>query len=107
MALQAELDFLTLRFDYPQLWMDQAEFSAEDEVRYTGVIYKILRMREFEWFQYQSGILDEATWQSYMAPMRVIFEPARAREILETYTGDPEFTAYLIGWLADALAENP
>ena len=25
-----------------------------------------LRIREFAWFQYQQGILDEATWSSYM-----------------------------------------
>ena len=82
-ALQAELDVLSLRFDYPQLWLDQGELSPEDEVRYTGFVYKILRMREFEWFQYQSGILDQATWQSYMAPMRGIFALKRARDILE------------------------
>ena len=64
-----------------------------------------LGVREFEWFQYQSGILDEATWQSYMAPMSTIFAPARARNVLQSYTGDPEFTAHVIDWLADASAE--
>ena len=32
------------------------------------------RIREFAWFQYQNGILDQATWESYIGPVPDMFE---------------------------------
>ena len=32
-----------------------------------------MRIREFAWFQYQDGILDESTWNSYLRPTAPLF----------------------------------
>lgn len=39
--------------------------SQEDQYRLSFVFAIDMRNREFEYFQYQSGSLDEKTWQSY------------------------------------------
>jgi hypothetical protein len=41
------------------------ERSSGDMRRYAA----FFRIREFAWFQYQSGILDQASWESYIAPL--------------------------------------
>ena len=55
--------------------------SETQDVRSTALLVMYLRIREFAWYQYQSGILDETTWESYMAPTVVIFESDLAKRI--------------------------
>jgi hypothetical protein len=46
--------------------MGEAEvFSHADQYRLSFIFAIDIRNREFEYFQYQSGSLDENTWQSY------------------------------------------
>lgn len=99
-ALQAELDIASDLVEYPEAnARAKEERSPVDEARSQAIVLKVLRVREFEWLQYKSGILDEASWRSYMAPMRSLFANRRARDVLKLYTGDPEFKAYLNNWL--------
>ena len=39
----------------------------------TTLIAAFFRIREFAWFQYQNGILDQAAWESYTRPAINIF----------------------------------
>lgn len=100
-ALNADLDGLTSLIEHPVdfLTLDSSALSPEQELRVQFILVKTLRAREFSWFQYRSGVLDEATWQSYLAPSRAVFSSDKARRLLETYTGDPEFKAYFLEWL--------
>jgi hypothetical protein len=41
------------------------ELSAEEQLKLSFIFAIDLRNREFEYFQYVNGLLDEATWQSY------------------------------------------
>jgi hypothetical protein len=42
-----------------------------------ALIAAFFRIREFAWFQYQSGILDQAAWESYIRPIPAVFsDPA-------------------------------
>jgi len=75
----------------PHLIGDDVKLSPENERRFFWLVVKALRIREFAWHQYNSGILDESTWQSYMAPVAGIFSTQRAKSVLELYTGSPEF----------------
>lgn len=94
-------DFITFGID-PHLIGDHVKLSKEDERRFTWLIVKSLRIREFAWHQQQAGILDEATWQSYMAPVPGIFSTKRAKDVLEFYIGDPEFLAEIKERVASA-----
>ena len=79
----------------PHLVLDDAKLTPEDERRFTWIVIKAIRIREFAWHQYRSGSLDEETWQSYMAPVPGIFSTRRAKAILDFYTGSPGFMQVL------------
>ncbi len=87
-------DFIEYGID-PHLIGDEVELSGKDERRFTWMVIKAIRIREFAWHQYQEGNLDEESWQSYMAPVPGIFSSARARAILDFYTGSERFLQVL------------
>jgi len=92
--LDADLGLITGFVDHaidPHLISDDEKLSPENERRITWMVVKALRVREFAWHQYKSGLLDEPTWQSYMEPVPGIFSSERARSVLDFYTGDEEF----------------
>ena len=64
-------------------FIDHAIDTPENERRITWMVVKALRVREFAWHPYRSGILDEQSWQSYMEPVPGIFSSQRARSVLE------------------------
>lgn len=45
--------------------VSQEALSAEDQLRLSFMYSLDMRNREFEYFQYMNGLLDEASWQSY------------------------------------------
>jgi len=45
--------------------------SAEDQIRLSFMFALDLRNREFEYFQYTNGLLDEETWSSYLNVIRI------------------------------------
>lgn len=87
-------DYMTYALD-PHLVGDDVKLTPEDERRFTWVVIKAIRIREFAWHQYKEGNLDEATWNSYMAPVPGIFSTERAKAVLAFYTGSPEFMKVL------------
>jgi len=110
-ALDADLSWLSTQIEYPELMgqVDDPNLSQEDWARTQAYLVQYLRIREFAWFQYQNGILDEPTWQSYLRPTANVFASERARTYLYTgnYSGDPEFMEYLRNWFAEARAKKP
>ncbi len=89
-------DYITHAID-PHLIGDDVQLSPEDERRLTWIIIKAIRIREFAWHQYKSGLLDEESWQSYMAPVPGIFSTKRGKAVLDFYTGSDEFMQVLNG----------
>ncbi|MDR7069785.1 hypothetical protein J2X02_002636 [Pseudoxanthomonas japonensis] len=87
-------DYITHGID-PHLIGDDVQLSPLDERRFTWIVIKAIRIREFAWHQLQCGSLDEASWESYMAPIPGIFSTQRAKAILDFYTGNPEFMKIL------------
>ena len=45
--------------------VSEGELSAEDQLRLSFMYSLDLRNREFEYFQYTNGLLDEETWLAY------------------------------------------
>lgn len=45
--------------------VSESEMSAEDQLRLSFMFALDLRNREFEYFQYINGLLDEQTWLAY------------------------------------------
>ena len=70
-TLAADLQLLSMCMDYPEAATGLGDKT--EDVRPTAVLVSYLRIREFAWYQYQSGILDQTTWESYMAPTAMVF----------------------------------
>ena len=94
-------DFIGHALD-PHLIGDEVKLTPEDERRFTWLLVKGIRIREFAWHQYESGHLDEKSWHSYMAPVASMFATERAKAVLKFYTGSPEFARVLADWLSAA-----
>ena len=47
------------------------ELSDDQLVQLTCWLMALMRTRENYWLQYQSGAIDEATWNTYLVPLRV------------------------------------
>ena len=96
---RADLAFLATSVEYSELLdrVDQPDVSATELARFRSVLIQYLRLREFAWSQYQAGILEEATLQSYFEPAEGLFalERARAEWRDGLYLGDPGFMAYI------------
>ena len=99
-------DYMTYAID-PHFIGDDMPLSPEDERRFTWIVIKALRIREFAWHQYKSGSLDEESWQSYMGPVAGIFSTERAKAILRFYIGSPGFMQMLADHLAAAGTPSP
>ena len=88
-----------------QLATSRAEMMAAglgdspDEVRHASWIISYLRVREFAWYQYRNGVLDQTTWESYLAPARVVFAKPEVRAILDSFTANREFVDYIKNFL--------
>jgi len=53
--------------------------SAEEQIRLSFLFALDLRNREFEYFQYVNGLLDEETWQSYQRVILINHSKGRGR----------------------------
>ena len=79
--------------------------SAEDQLRLSFMFALDLRNREFEYFQYVNGLLDEETWSAYLSVIRINHSSELGRrwwdQIGRTFV-DPEFADLVDRVLADA-----
>ncbi len=100
--MAADLDLLSKSMDYPEAALGLGQADAED-VRRTAFLISFLRIREFAWYQFRNGILDETTWKSYLAPAAVVFASDQARKVWnsDVIRLDSDFRA-LIDELIDA-----
>ena len=48
---------------------DPAELTPGEHYAVGCWCAAFVRIREFAWFQYKAGILDESTWRSYAGPV--------------------------------------
>ena len=77
--LAADLDLLSKSMDYPEAALGLGQ--SPEEVRLISFLVSFLRIREFAWYQLQNGILDQTTFDSYMAPTGVVFASDEARRV--------------------------
>ena len=74
------------------------ELTDAEQDQLGNVLAGVIRSREFAWLQYQSGILDEATFASYMeTPVRWIREDEAFRYYWEYFSAgsNPDFRSYV------------
>ena len=77
--MSADLELMSWSMQYPEDSLGLGD--ATEDVRSTAFLVAYVRIREFMWYQYQNGILDQTTWESYMAPTAAVFDSDLARRI--------------------------
>ena len=81
------------------------EMSAEDQLRMSFMFALDLRNREFEYFQYTNGLLDEQTWLAYRHVIVINHSTDRGRvwwDEIGREIVDPTFAKLVDELLADA-----
>lgn len=89
--------------------VSEQDMSAEDQLRLSFMYTIDLRNREFEYFQYINGILDEQTWLAYQHVILVNHSSRLGRKWWnEVGRGivDPDFAELVDGLLIDAKPDD-
>jgi hypothetical protein len=86
-------------------YVTDAELSAEDQLRLSFMFALDLRNREFEYFQYMNGLLDEQTWLAYRHVVLINHSTAHGRawwDKIGRSIVDPAFAKLVDELLVDA-----
>lgn len=106
-TMTAEVELISACIDNPDAFTNMHksfdEMTLAEREQIANVVAGMLRIREYAWFQYKHGILDESTFRSYMAPVVRWFQEGDTLEIWKGFTleVDPEFAAYINGMLKE------
>ena len=89
---------------FANLLKPQSDLSLSEQWQTANVLAGLLRIREYAWFQYKSGALDETTLRSYLAPLArwLKWDGAEPTWKLFSQEIDPEFVAYVDQMLEEA-----
>ena len=85
--------------------VSDSEMSAEDQLRLSFMFALDLRNREFEYFQYINGLLDEQTWLAYRHVILINHSTGLGRtwwDEIGRGIVDPDFAMLVDELLADA-----
>ena len=100
-TMAAEVEVLSASFssvDVPSLIVKvPAELTPGEDFAVGAWCAAFVRVREFAWFQYKAGILDESAWRSYVGPTkRLLGLPSLVKWWAQfAQEVDPEFRAYI------------
>jgi hypothetical protein len=103
--LQEDQLFISRAMDDPELIMlrFKPDLTDEEKIRVNMYLITFFRIRESNWRQYRSGVLDEATWIAYRGALRA-FASKRVRTWLDNDViaamFDPEFLLVVKEFLA-------
>jgi len=88
---------------FSNLRKPHSELTLAEQQQTANVLAGLLRIREFAWFQYKNGVLDETTLRSYFAPLArwLKWEGAKPTWTVFSHEMDPEFVAYVNAMLSE------
>ena len=94
-TLAAHVELLGRSMDYPEA--TEALGESVEDVQFNAWLVMYLRITEFAWYQYQNGILDKVSWESYSAPTAAVFQSERAKRVWDSNVIrlDPGFRAFV------------
>ena len=105
-----ELLFQQMEFPHVAPGEYNRELTAEEEVQLISWLIAFIRVRESHWLQYQNGVVDEATWATYRAPLAIILSQPLSRLYWDTQSKagqfDPGFVADIDSFRADTQVQN-
>ena len=89
-------------------YVSEQELSQEEQLQMSFMFALDLRNREFEYFQYQNGLLDEETWLSYRQVILINHSSPLGRRWWDRVGRsivDPEFANKVDELLLDAIPD--
>jgi hypothetical protein len=89
--------------------VSEKELSAEDQLRLSFMYMLDLRNREFEYFQFTNGLLDEETWLSYRQVVLINHSTGIGKtwwDEIGRAVVDPEFSKLIDELLENAQPDN-
>ena len=107
-SLNAELQVLRMIYDDPVTSFEQPLQPGMIGLKQRAVDFALFRVRELQWLQYQDGLLDEATMQSYLSILVGNIETSqRIRNHWEAYSAafSPGFVVQVNGIRAAILPQ--
>lgn len=86
--------------NFAQSWSPGLELTDErvsELLRDLNLLIAMLRVREFAWFQYQDGLLDQRAWRGYAATLERTLRQGSNLDHWEKVKSelDPEFVAFM------------
>ena len=70
--LAEDREILFKQIDVPAIRIassDPSGLTDEELLQFNAWLAAFVRTREAQWLQYQSGVLDEVTWRTYLVPL--------------------------------------
>lgn len=108
-VLSEDRNALYMLVEHPFL-NQRTNLTKEQESQLAAFLIAFIRMRESHWLQYQSGMLDEATWKSYRTPLQtVIFSSEFGRTLWRYHSEkflDQGFVGSINEWISGISFED-
>ncbi len=108
--LASDLEILLYQMEYPHVMPGAyggRELTADEEGQLMSWLIAFIRIRENHWLQYQNGVIDEATWASYRAPIASVLSQQFSRAFWEARTGAGRFDPGFVNDVNSLLADIP
>ena len=106
--MSADITTIAALIETPEAWSNidrpWSELTPVEQKQAVNVYAASFRTREYAWFQYKNGTLDEAAMRSYMAPMPRWIARTSGGVIWAMHSAemDPEFVSYVNAMIDEA-----
>ena len=110
--IQTDMEILGNQIEFPEItlnWDKEGELTLEQKHRLWSFLHSFMRSREHQWLQYQSGVLDQATWASYQGAISLVIGSDRCRAWWKTFGRpfyDPAFAETVDAFLEGQTYSN-
>ena len=108
--LASDQEFLQAIRDDPELELlrYKSELTDREKIRLYFLYLTFARMRESNWFQYQSGVLDRYTWESYRNSIVVMYSTPNGIKWWDFYMSRPGlWNPAFVSMASELLREAP
>jgi len=108
--LSDDVAILLKQMDYPHVMPGAyggRDLTADEEVQLMSWLIAFIRTRENHWLQYQYGVIDEATWASYRAPLGSVLSQRFSRSFWEARIATGAYAPGFVGDVNGLLADIP
>jgi hypothetical protein len=108
--LTDDRELLFQQVEHPVLFTGRsgdADLTDEELVQIASNLVATMRVRENQWLQFRSGVIDERTWVTYRSAIPAIFTTDWYRSWWRNRSARGEFDAEFVIMVNDLLNENP